>query len=1182
MLRDIRLGPFHRRTAASNHLVNVTHPISLPADRPLSLRRNFLVMQSRILRIPFSLVAAIVFTVIAQVAGATTPVISTPPASKVARWLSSAALEVVATADGPLTYQWYLGTSGDTNLPVQGATGPLLVTPPMTATTSFWVRVANSGLSIDSPAATVTLIPLVQSTGVETLDLKAMGSDSYGQLGNGVGITGAASVSAGYQYSLFVKTDGTLWAMGSNSSGQLGLGFADSASRRPPTQVTTNVASVSAGRSHSLFVKIDGTLWAVGSNSSGQLGDGTTTTRTTPVQVGTNVVSAAAGSGHSLFVKTDGTLWAMGFNRAGELGDGSTINRSTLVQVATNVVSVSASNSVSLFVKTDGTLWAMGSNSSGQLGLGFSDNVAHSTPTQIATGVAFASAGSSHSLFVKTDGTLWGMGSNGDGRLGDLLTMGGPTPKQIATGVVSASAGDRHSVFAKTDGTLWGMGFNDDGRAGAGIGNAMAGPRQSATGAVFVSAGDSHSLVTGGPYTATFSLGAFGVRTGGGALVQRLWSSSGAIAPTVTGSGGRTFTGWDMPFTSITSTLTVTAQFAIATPPVVSTPPASGVVPWQGSTSLSVTATANGVLTYQWYRGTSGETSSPVSGATGPLLVTPALGATSSFWVKVMNSELSVDTPAAVLTVDAPPQPADLGSMGSNTYGQLGDGSTTSRATPVPTLSGLVSASAGSSHSLFVKSDRTLWAVGFNNYGQLGNGSTANRTTPTQITSDVVAASAANSHTAFVKTDGTLWTTGLNQTGQLGDGTQLNRSTPVQVDSNVVSVSTSQNNTLYVKTDGSLWGMGSGADGVSSILVTPVRIATGVTSVSAGSNHRLFLKSDRTLWGYGSNTNGQLGSGPSFFSSPIQIATDVASISAGASCTFFVKTDSTLWAMGLNSSGQLGDGTATGRASPIQIATGVASVSAGDAYTVFIKTDGTLWAMGLNSSGQLGDGTTTNRLSPVQAASRTNGVLFVDAGGSHSLFICPSRTVTFALGPYGTRYGGGALVQKVWQGAAALAPTINVTSGWNFTAWDTAFASVTTDLTVAAQYQSAYAIWAAGQGLNGANAEPTADADGDGVPNLLEYALGLDPTQNTGEVGKPVAFPVGDSLTLTYIRRTDAPDLTYVVEVSSDLVNWISGAGSTEPVSTTALDATRQVVVVRDLTPLFTAPARFIRLRVNW
>jgi alpha-tubulin suppressor-like RCC1 family protein len=65
---------------------------------------------------------------------------------------------------------------------------------------------------------------------------------------------------------------------------------------------------------HSLFLKSDGSLWAMGDNYYGELGDGTFNQTNRPEQiVASNVTAIAAGQLYSLFVKSDGSLWAMGW-----------------------------------------------------------------------------------------------------------------------------------------------------------------------------------------------------------------------------------------------------------------------------------------------------------------------------------------------------------------------------------------------------------------------------------------------------------------------------------------------------------------------------------------------------------------------------------------------------------------------------------------------------------------------------------------------------------------------------------------------------------------------------------------------------------------------------------------------------------------------------------------------------
>ena len=148
--------------------------------------------------------------------------------------------------------------------------------------------------------------------------------------------TNVLAVAAGGNFSLFVRSDGTLWAAGLNANGQLGIG--NTTEKTSPVQVTNNVVAVAGGNFHSLFVRNDGTLWAAGLNASGQLGIGSTTQKTSPVQVTNNVVAVAAGANHSLFVKGDGTLWSMGLNTSGQLGIGSTTEKTSPVLVPNLVV----------------------------------------------------------------------------------------------------------------------------------------------------------------------------------------------------------------------------------------------------------------------------------------------------------------------------------------------------------------------------------------------------------------------------------------------------------------------------------------------------------------------------------------------------------------------------------------------------------------------------------------------------------------------------------------------------------------------------------------------------------------------------------------------------------------------------------------------------------------------------
>jgi hypothetical protein len=84
-------------------------------------------------------------------------------------------------------------------------------------------------------------------------------------------------------------------------------------------------------------------------------------------------------------------------------------------------------------------------------------------------------------------------------------------------------------------------------------------------------------------------------------------------------------------------------------------------------------------------------------------------------------------------------------------------------------------------HSLALKTDGTLWAWGSNTTGQLGDGTRGDRLSPVRITADVREISAGGNASAAVKTDGALYTWGYNNYGQIGDGSRIDRLSPAKV-----------------------------------------------------------------------------------------------------------------------------------------------------------------------------------------------------------------------------------------------------------------------------------------------------------------------------------------------------------------------------------------------------------------
>jgi hypothetical protein len=305
------------------------------------------------------------------------------------------------------------------------------------------------------------------------------GANPYGVLGDGTtvdratpvaagGMAGVRQVSTGESgFSVALLADGTVSTWGFNADGELGNGTPDSAPHLVPTPVPGlgSITAISAGWNHTLAVRSDGTVWAWGYNFYRVLGDGTQTNRPSPIEVPglTGIIAVAAGQLFSLALRSDGTVWSWGHNGYAELGDGTTTNRPTPVQVSglTGVVQISAGGRGGLALRSDGTVWSWGNNAAGQLGVG--STVPHYVPIQIPglSGVTQIAAGYDHSLAVAgPDAALWAWGQNNNFDLGDGTTTQRLTPVRIGlTGVTQIAAGVYQSAAVLTDGTLWTWGY---------------------------------------------------------------------------------------------------------------------------------------------------------------------------------------------------------------------------------------------------------------------------------------------------------------------------------------------------------------------------------------------------------------------------------------------------------------------------------------------------------------------------------------------------------------------------------------------------------------------------------------------------------------------------------------------------------------------------------------------------
>jgi alpha-tubulin suppressor-like RCC1 family protein len=156
---------------------------------------------------------------------------------------------------------------------------------------------------------------------------------------------------------------------------------------------------------------------------------------------------------------------------------------------------------------------------------------------------------------------------------------------------------------------------------------------------------------------------------------------------------------------------------------------------------------------------------------------------------------------------------------GDNHEGQLGDGTTTTAAVPVPVtdLSGVTAIAAGSLFSLALLANGTVMAWGDNAGGQLGTGTLRNSTVPVAVKNltGVTAIAGGFRHSLALLSDGTAMAWGDNEEGQLGIGRKASLQptpAPVAKISGVVAVAAGQEHSVALLSDGSVWVWGGNGE----------------------------------------------------------------------------------------------------------------------------------------------------------------------------------------------------------------------------------------------------------------------------------------------------------------------------------------------------------------------------------
>lgn len=333
---------------------------------------------------------------------------------------------------------------------------------------------------------------------------------------------------------------------------------------------------------------------------------------------------------------------------------------------------------------------------------------------------------------------------------------------------------------------------------------------------------------------------------------------------------------------------------------------------------------------------------------------------------------------------------------------------------------------AGASHTCALLSDTSVKCWGLNANGQIGDGTTMTRNTPVPVSglTGVTAVSAGTAHTCALLKGGTVECWGSNSSGQLGDGTSMERHTPVAATglTGVSQVAAGSQNTCAItpsNANSTVQCWGANASGFfSSSAPTPEPTPTasgplnGVSQISVGDGFLCALDTvTNEAYCMGQNTDGDLGTGNTSSSNgtPGNVATQTSPYLMYGTA-IYVGTESMsacaiipnqtagqpngIYCWGDNSSGQLGIGSSPAQAlvaTPIPSLSGVTAVSVGLAHACALLQKGTVDCWGDGTQGDLGLGSAVPSSVPV-AVPGLSGVTGIAAGDYHSCALLAGGT----------------------------------------------------------------------------------------------------------------------------------------------------------------------------------------------
>ena len=775
-----------------------------------------------------------------------------------------------------------------------------------------------------------------------------------------VGLSGVpVQVSSGKWHSCAILDDASLECWGRNDDGQLGDGSNSHRSSPVPVDFSgSKVLAVSAGGQHTCAVLDDWSVSCWGSNSNGQLGIGSTpSSSNSPASVttGGNTVAVSSGGAHTCAILEDSSLKCWGANDKGQLGYGNTNemhDASSVGVVLSSIISIDLGNQHTCAIDDSGALKCWGGSAMGQVGDGnTSDSVSSPLTLDLGyvRGATSVAIGNSHSCAVLSDDLLSCWGGHGSGT---LAIGSSPSEFEVPRWTYVASA--ERDLDGDSSLNIFEVGVPDDADHDGFPSGEDSFP-DNPTKAANCSPGEYGRFVCN-PASEGFFVSGWGNTLMTPARAGHYVDSSGATSDTPCDAGTfQPLTGKTSCDPALPGYYVSLDGQALGTPcpggkfnPDYGQMDESACIGSQAGYSVPVLTQVSSGSYHTCTILDDGSISCWGDNEFGQLGDGTRTPHSTPSKVSMPLGRKAVDISAGSYHTCTILDDGTVRCWGDNEFGQLGDGTTIERLTGVSVNLGpgrtAESISAGSSHTCAILDDRTVKCWGGNSNGQLGDGSTRNRKSPVSATlgdsGEAISISAGAYHTCAIMVGRTVMCWGDNWHGQIGNGGQEDSLTATEVaipsNSSAVTIDGGSFHTCVGMNDGSMFcwgsnGYGQFGNGGSQSSGTPAGVGLldtqSPTQVSLGSFHTCALFDDGNVSCWGGNSAGQVGDGTqSDRSIPtsvgIPLGKKALSISVGQRHSCAILDDASLKCWGLNSGGQLGDGSTTNNPSPSDVVLG--------------------------------------------------------------------------------------------------------------------------------------------------------------------------------------------------------------------------------------------------------------------